>query len=172
MKPYVLGQFASSAKFLEAARTLRSRGHEDVDGYSPYPIHGFEEAFGVPRSRVPLLCLCGGLSGASIGYLMQWWCNAVDFPINVGGRPFHSFWQNIPITFELGVLLGALSIFFGLFALLRLPQLHHPVFDIAAFRSASIDRYWISVRAEDVEKARADLAGCGADSVSVVEDRA
>jgi hypothetical protein len=168
----VLGRFASSAKFLEAARTLRSRGQEDVEGYSPYPIHGFEEAFGMKRSRVPLLCLGGGLTGASIGYLMQWWCNAVDFPINVGGRPEHSFWQNIPITFELGVLLGAFGCFFGLFALLKLPRLHHPVFDIAAFRSASIDRYWISVQAENVEQARSDLAGCGAEEISVVEDQA
>lgn len=165
----VLGQFASSVKWLEAARTLRARGHAGVEGYSPYPIHGFEEAFGMPRSRVPLLCLGGAISGASIAYLMQWWMNAVDFPINVGGRPEHSFWQNIPITFELGVLLGAFGAFFGLFALLKLPRLHHPVFDIAAFKSASIDRYWISVPAADVERARADLAGCGADEISVVE---
>jgi hypothetical protein len=172
MKPFVLGQFSSSTSWLEAARALRGKGHDDIEGYSPYPIHGFEEAFAMPRSRVPLLVLCGGLGGASLGYTLQWWCNAVNFPINVGGRPEHSFWQNIPITFECGVLLGAASAFFGLFALLKLPRLHHPVFDVNAFRSASIDRYWISVRTADTDKARADLAAAGADEISIVEETA
>src|SRR5262249_36175010 len=139
---------------LEAARKLREPGLKDIDAYAPYPVHGMEEACGFPKSKVPLLVFGGGMTGAALGYLLQYWCNAVDFPINVGGRPFHSPWQNVPITFECGVLLGSFAAFFGLWALLKLPRLHHPVFEVAAFRSASIDRFWVSVRTEKTGEER------------------
>jgi hypothetical protein len=168
--PWILGQFETPEAMLDAARQLRERGHADIDGYAPFPVHGMEEAFALPSSKVPYLVLCGGLSGASLGYFMQYWCNAVDFQINVGGRPFHAFWSNIPITFECGILLGGFAAFFGLFALLRLPRLHHPVFDAEPFRSASQDRFWISIRAVEREKAEADLKALGATEISIVED--
>jgi hypothetical protein len=167
---WVLGEFASAEAFLDAAPKLRALGHADLDGYSPYPVHGMEEAFALRRSRVPLVVLCCGLFGASFGYFMQWFCNVFDFPINVGGRPFHALWTNVPVTFECGILLGGLSAFFGLFALCGLPRPHHPVFDAPAFRSASLDKYWISIHSTDREKAEADLRNLGAAEVSVVED--
>jgi hypothetical protein len=167
---WVLGQFDSPEEMLEAARKLRTLGHADLDGYSPYPLHGMEEAFALKRSRVPLLVLCCALFGASAGYFMQYWCNAVDFPINVGGRPFHALWTNVPITFECGVLLGGFAAFFGVLALCGLPRLHHPVFDAEPFRAASLDRFWISVRADEREKAEADLRSVGATEIAVVED--
>ena len=82
--------------------------------------------------------------GAASGYLMQWWMVGIDFPINVGGRPPHSPPAFIPVTFELGVLFAALSIFFGLFMLWGMPRLHHPVFEVEAFRSAAVDGLWLS----------------------------
>ena len=170
MHSFVLGQFDTAEGMLQAARKVREAGFPDVDAYAPYPVHGMEEACGMPKSRVPLLVLIGGLSGASGGYLLQWFCNAFDYPINVGGRPFHSPWTNIPITFECGILLGSLTAFLGLWMLLGLPRLHHPVFEVAAFRSASIDRFWVSVRTEltgdEREKINKELASAGATEIS------
>jgi hypothetical protein len=168
---YVLGQFSTANALLDATRTLRERGKEDLETYSPYPVHGMEETLGTPKSRVPLLVLGGGLTGCTVGFLMQWWCNAVDYPINVGGRPLISLPSMVPICFELSILLGAFGAFFGLMMLMGLPRLHHPVFDADAFRSASVDHFWISFRTDDVEKAQAELSGLGASEISVVEDR-
>jgi hypothetical protein len=178
MKAWILGQFSTADAMLGAGRRLRELGYTDLDGYSPYPLHGMEEALGIPKSRIPLLVLGGGLTGAIGGYLMQWYLNAVVWPINVGGRPPHSPPSFIPITFELGILLGAFGAFFGLFLLLRLPRLHHPVFEAPEFRSASLDRYWLSVcppiDAPLAERSQleAQLKALGADLVSTVEGEA
>src|SRR5438067_4379815 len=122
MRTWVLGEFATPDEMVRAARRLRELGYKRLDTYSPYPVEGTSHAMGLPRSRVALFTLCGGLGGATLGYLMQWFMNAVDFPINVGGRPPHSPPSFIPITFETGVLLGAFAAFFGVIALMRLPK--------------------------------------------------
>jgi hypothetical protein len=149
MSALVLGEFDSGKAMLLAARRVRELGFSDIDGYTPYSLEGMEEAIGVPRSRVPLFVLIGGMVGASFAYLMMWWCNAVDYPINVGGRPLNSYPAFVPITFELMVLFAAAAAMISMFALAGLPKPYHPVFDVEAFRSASNDRFWLSVRVED-----------------------
>jgi hypothetical protein len=150
MKRFVLGEFAHPEACVSAARQLRESGVTGLDAYSPYPLHGIEEALDLPQSKVPLVALCGGLLGALGGYAMQWWMNAVNYPINVGNRPPHGFWTNIPITFECGILLSVLSIFFGsVFGFFKLPRTYHPVFESEQFRTASLDRFWISAETDD-----------------------
>ena len=144
MKRWVIAEFAAEGPLLEAARALRAEGQADLDLHSAVPLHGADEALGLKRSVVPRIALVAGLIGASTGYLMQWFMVGVDWPINVGGRPPHSPPAFIPVTFELGVLFAALSIFFGLFVLWGMPRLHHPVFEVEAFRSASVDGLWLS----------------------------
>lgn len=171
---YVLAEFDTSAKLLTATRTVREAGWTDLDTYSPYPLHGGEEALGLKRSKVPLIALIGGLSGVTLGYGMQWWTNAVDWPINVGNRLPHAAPSFIPITFELGVLLAALSIFFGLMALSRLPQPYHPAFELEAFRSASTHAFWLSVAvdadADRQAKLTEQLTALGATQVAPVTE--
>src|SRR4051812_1939293 len=105
---WFLGEFATPEGLLDAIRELRKRGPRgELDTYSPYPLHDAPEAIGLPRSKIPLFVLGGGLTGTIVAYLMQWWCNAVDYPINVGGRPPQSPPAFIPIVFELGVLLAS-----------------------------------------------------------------
>jgi hypothetical protein len=153
MKRFVLGEFSHPEACVEAARTLRESGVTGLDAYSPYPLHGIEDALDLPKSRVPLVALCGGLLGASGGYTMQWWMNSVSYNLNVGNRPSHGFWTNIPITFECGILLAVLSIFFGsIFGFFQLPRTYHPVFESEQFRTASLDRFWISAETEDEEQ--------------------
>ena len=169
---YVLAEFKDDRSLLEAARRLRAMGHDGVDAHSPYPLHGAEEALGLRPSVVPLIALVGGVVGAVSGYVMQWWMNGVDYVINVGNRLPHSPPTNVPITFELGVLLCALSIVVGLFALAGFPRTHHPVFEVEAFRTASVDALWLSaeVRPQDVPAVMEELERVGATQVSHVPE--
>lgn len=168
---FVLGEFPDDRSLLEAARTLRAEGTKSLDLHTPYPIHGAEEALGLRRSTVPLVTLVGGVTGAVSGYLLQWYTVGFDWPLNVGNRPPHSPPAFVPVTFELGVLVAALTIFFGLLvAYFRFPRLHHPVFEVEAFRSASIDALWLSAAVPDDrgEAVAATLRRLGATQVSAV----
>jgi hypothetical protein len=149
---FVLAEFPSGELLVAATRKVRESGFSDLDTYSPYPVHGTSEALGLKKSKIPLIALCGGLCGSIGAYSMEWFCNAVDFPINVGNRLPHSPPSYIPITFEMGVLISALFIFFGLLALSKLPQPYHPVFELEEFRSASVYSYWLSVGLPEAEK--------------------
>jgi ActD protein len=152
LRRFVLGEFTRPEDCVEAAHKLRVAGVKNLDAYSPYPLHGIDEALELPPSKVPLIALCGGVSGALGGYAMQWWMNAVNYPINVGNRPQHGFWTNIPITFECGILLAVLSIFFSsIFGFFGLPRPYHPVFESERFRTASLDRFWISAETDTDE---------------------
>jgi len=171
MKSYVLGEFGEEAALCAAARQLREQGETGLDAHSPVPVQGIDEALGLKRSVVPLIGLAGALAGTVSGIAMQWWMNAVDYPINVGGRAMISVPTWIPIAFETTVALAAISIVVGLFALGGLPRLHHPVFEVEGFRTASVDGYWLSA---EVEPARAEavaeaLRKLGARSVARVD---
>ncbi len=184
---WIMGSFKRADACLDAIRKLRAGGETGLDIYSPHPLHGAEEALALPRSKVPLIVLVCGLFGALNGYGIQTWANATSVPmlsgpwlgslrgylLNVGGRTAHAWPLNIPITFELGVLLGAFGALFGMLVLNGLPRLHHPVFEVEAFRTAAVDRYWISVTT--TEEGRRDglkeqLATLGAEEISTVAE--
>ncbi len=169
---YVLAEFKDDQSLFAAARRLRELGHKRLDAHSPYPLNGVEEALGLRKSKVPLIALIGGVSGAIGGYVMQWWMNGVDYVINVGNRPPHSPPSNIPITFETGVLLASLSIVVGLFALCGFPRTYHPTFEVEGFRTATVDALWLSVevKADDGEKVASELARLGAVQVARVPE--
>jgi hypothetical protein len=171
-KSWLLAEFKDEPALCAAARRLRELGHDAVDAHSPYPIHGVDEALRLRRSPVPLIGLVGGVSGAIGGYLMQWWMNAVDFPINVANRPLHSPPANIPITFETGVLSAAIAIVIGMIALSGLPRPYHPLFEVEAFRTASVGALWLSaeVAPEEVEPVSRELERMGAVQVSRVAE--
>lgn len=174
----VLAEFEREAALLDAARALRTgpgAGAVEVDIHSPYPLHGTDEALGLKRSTVPLVALAAGVVGAATGYFIQWYMVVHAWPLNVGNRPPHSAPAFIPVTFELGVLFAALAIFLGLlFAYFRFPRVHHPVFEVEAFRSASIDALWLSaeVDAPNADRVAAELRRLGARQVSVVAEGA
>jgi hypothetical protein len=168
---WVLAEFASAHDLVEATTQVRLKGYTNLDTYSPYPLHGGSEALGLTRSKVPLIALCGALTGLTAAFGMQWFMNAADYPINVGGRPLLSLPAYFPIMFELTVLLSAFGIFFGLLGLSRLPQPYHPVFENDAFRSASTHGFWLSVghpTGSDATEVMNQLTALGATQVSVV----
>src|SRR5258706_4307279 len=99
-----------------------------MDGYSPFPVDGLAEALGIHGSRVPLIVLVGGILGCLGGFFLQYWASVIDYPINIGGRPLNSWPSFIPVTFEVTILLAALSAVFGVLALHRPPVPFHPGF--------------------------------------------
>ena len=152
MKPYGLSAFFDHPDaLLRAALAARKAGFQKVEAYSPFPIPELEDAVNVPKDRVALLALLGGVVSGSLGYFMQWYANVVDYPINVGGRPYHSWPAFIPITFELTILGAALSASFGMLILNRLPFLSHPIFMTKGFERASMDQFILCIRSDDLK---------------------
>lgn len=142
-------EFGSSEAALAAARALREQGHAEIELYSPYELEEADEALGLERPRaLPRGVLIGGLVGAATAYLIQWYVDAISYPINVGGRPLHSAPAFVPVTFEGGVLFGAFAAFLGLLVLARMPRLWRPVFEVEGFEGASLDRFWVAFEAE------------------------
>lgn len=172
MSLWVLGEFQSAKALIRSVTELRAKGYRRMDTYTPYPVKGLDEALGLPPTRIPLVGLLCGLTAAVGAYLLQWFTMAVDYPINVGDRPLHSAPTFIPITFESAVLGASVGMFLGLLALWRFPRLHHPVFELEAFRSASHKGYWVSVTldsgSDEAESLLAGLRGLGARHVGVV----
>jgi hypothetical protein len=145
-RQFVMAGFKEPERMLVAAKRMRETVKGEVETYTPYPMHGIDEALGLPKSVIPKIVGTGALFGVLGGYTLLYWCSVIAFPINVGGRPLHSAPAFIPITFECGVLMSALTSFFGVLALLGYPKLYHPVFESPAFRRASVDRYFLSVQ--------------------------
>jgi len=148
---FVLGEVTNADAAIDVARAIAKLGIGEVDGYAPYPVPGFDEALRLPKSRVPWIVLGGGLTGAGVGFFLQWLLNGWDYPINVAGRPLVSAPAFIPVTFELGVLFSAISGVLGFFVLSNLPRVWHPLFEAPGFERATLDRYFISVRLTDPE---------------------
>jgi hypothetical protein len=174
-RSWILAEFVEVEPLLAAGRTLRGAGYTELDTYSPYPLHGVEEALGLKPSRVPFIAAAGALAGGVGGYAMQWYLNAVDYPINVGNRLLNSVPAFIPITFETTILLTGVTMFLGLMALMGLPRVHHPVFESEAFRSATTHAYWLSVTVPTTEKdgeLMEQLRSLGARTVELVKEAA
>ncbi len=170
---FVVAEFPSPEALLVGTRTVREGGYKDVDTHTPYPIHGLEAALGLGRPKIPTLVLCGAIAGMCIAYAMIYFCNVIDFPINIGNRPMHSPPANIPITFELAVLLAGGSSFFGFFTLAGLPKPYHPIFESKEFARASIDAFFLSVELPvdaDADQAQAAVRAAGAMSTELVHE--
>ena len=154
----LMAEFDSPTTLAAAARQVRAKGYRKVEAYSPFAIEEVNEALGLHNNKLPLIVLCGGILGGLTGYLMQYYVAVWDFPINVGGRPLHSWPSFIIITFELTILFAALSTVLGLFGLCGLPMPYHPVFNVSRFAFASRDRFFICIEANDPLFDRHDTA--------------
>lgn len=142
-------EYASPAELLRAASDLHERGYRRIDAYTPFEVEGLDDALGLHRTRIPIVTFVAGLIGAVTGYVIQWYCNSVDYPLNVGGRPIHSVPAFIPITFETTILFAALATFAALLLVSRLPEPWNPLLEIEGFERATVDRYWLGVDARD-----------------------
>lgn len=141
-------EYEDQHDLLEAVRAARAEGYTIMEAYSPLPLEEVAHAIG-HKNRIPLIVLAGGAFGALVGYGMQYWMSAVDYPLNVAGKPHDSWAPFIVITFEMTVLCAALAAVLGMLMLNGLPRPHHPIFGMPGFERASRDRFFLMVLARD-----------------------
>jgi hypothetical protein len=145
----VMGEFETPEQLLAATRSARDAGYRRVDAYTPFPIEGLAHALNFRWTWVPFITLLGGVMGGLGGFGLQYWCSAITYPLNIGGRSLNSWPAFIPVTFELTVLGASIFSVVGMLALNRLPQPYHPVFNVERFAHASTDRFFLCIEARD-----------------------
>jgi ActD protein len=169
----LMAEFDSPSAVVAAARRVYGAGYRRINAYSPFPIEELSEAIGFHHDRVALVTLIGGILGGLGGFALQYWTSAIDYPLNVGGRPLLSLPAFIPVTFECTILLASFGAFIGNLLMNRLPQPYHPAFNTPNFARASQDRFFVCIKSDDPmyseTKTRAFLEGLGAIEVSNVE---
>lgn len=151
-----IGEFADEQHFAAAVLALRDQGYTRIETYTPYPVEQVNPALEEPPSLLPYGVFFAGLGGGAISYWIQWYTDAVSYPLNIGGRPTHAVPAFFIPTFEGTVLAASVAAFVLLLLLLRLPQPWHPVFDVDDIERAAIDHFFIAIDAED-HRADADL---------------
>ena len=145
----VIAEFADADGLLAAANAAREAGYTQMDAFSPFPVHGLHEAVGMHTTRLPMIVLGGGIIGGLGGFFMCWYANVIHWPLNIGGRPLHSWPAFIVPTFETTILFAALTAVLGMLALNGLPEPYHPVFNVPTFALATKDRFFICIEASD-----------------------
>lgn len=151
----LIAEFDTPTQIVVAARKAYAEGYRRMDAYSPFPVEGLSEAIGFHKDSVALICLVGGLLGLATAYVLQYWINVIAYPLNVGGRPFHSWPSFIVVSFEMTVLFGGLAAAFGMLAMNGLPMPYHPVFNVPSFSFASEDKFFLCIEATDPKFDRA-----------------
>jgi hypothetical protein len=145
----VLAEFDTPDALVAAVRQARDAGYRKMDAYTPFPVEELTEALELGRTWVPSIVLVGGILGALLGYSLQYYISVIDYPINIGGRPLHSWPSFIPVAFETTILGAALSAVLGMLALNGLPMPYHPVFNAPRFALASRNRFFLCIESRD-----------------------
>ena len=170
----MLAEYTTAREIYHACESVRDAGYVRWDSHTPFPVHNLDKAMGLRPSPLPWIVFAAGMSGASLGFLLQWWVSTIAYPIVVHGKPYFSYQAFVPVTFELGILFSAFGAVLGMLGLNRLPQWYHSLFNAPKFARATDDRFFISIEVSDPnydpEKTRALLESTGAVSVEEVED--
>jgi hypothetical protein len=169
----LLAEFSTPAALYHACEKVRDAGYTKWDSHSPFPVHGIEKAMGLKASPLPYVCFAAGMAGAGGAMLLQWWTSTQAYKFVISGKPLFSWPAFVPITFELGVLFGALGAFVGMLAVNQLPRHHHSLFSSERFGRATDDKFFISIESTDPKydelSTRRFLEHLHADSVERVE---
>jgi len=152
----LMAEFNSATAIVSAARKAREAGYAKVDAYTPFPIHELDAALKLPRTILPWLVFAGGLTGLLGGFAMQYWMSAVDYPLNIGGRPLASWPAFVVPSYEMTILFASITAVVGMIALNGLPMPYHPLFNAPNFTHATADRFFLCIETND---AKFDAAG-------------
>ena len=161
-----------------AAEKVRDAGFTSWDVHSPFPIHGLDDAMGLPRSILPRFVFIGGATGTLTAFLTEYITQVIIYPTVVQAKPANIFTipAFFPVMFELTILFSAFTALFTCLAMMKLPRLNHPLFNSRNFTRFSDDRFFICIEARDpkfsAEKTKTFLAGLGGQNVELVEDEA
>ena len=169
----VMGEFAEPEDLVEAGRRIRAMGYTKIDAMTPFPVHGIDEAIGVPYSKIGWIAVCGALAGITTAQVLIYYVGKIDYPLIIGGKPLFDFTYSIPPTFELAVLFTAITTFLCTWGLSGLPRLYHPSMNYRNMHRSSDDRFLLVVEADDpkfdAQKTAQDMRSVGANDVEVVE---
>jgi hypothetical protein len=154
----LIAEFDNPEQLVDAIRRARAAGYRKMDAYTPFPVEHLSQELGFHRTALPVIVLIGGLIGCAGGFFLQYWIAAVDYPLNIGGRPLNSWPAFIPVTFELTILVAALSAVLGMLALNGLPMPYHPLFNNPRFALASRNRFFLCIEAGDKKFHREETA--------------
>ncbi len=145
----LLAEYDTPPQILHAAKQIRAAGFTKWDTYTPFAVHGIDDAMGIKMTILPWFTLCAGLTGLASAILLQWWTNAHDYPWIISGKPFFSIPANVPIMFELTVLLSAITTLVGMLILNNLPEPSHPLDQVRRFARVTDDKFFLMIRASD-----------------------
>jgi hypothetical protein len=169
----VMGEFTEPEDLVKGGRAIREMGYTKIDAMTPFPVHGIDEAIGVPYSKIGWIVVCGALAGITTAQVLIYYVGVIDYPLIIGGKPLFDFTYSIPPTFELSVLFSAITTFIFTWALSGLPRLYHPSMNYRNAHRASDDRFLLVVEADDpkfdAQKTAQDMRSVGANDVEVVE---
>ena len=152
----LLAEFANPAKLMKAAKLTNRAGYTKYDAYSPFPIHGMDDAMGLKESKLGWIVLSHALVGFSGGLFLQIWSNSIIYPINIGGKPYMNIPAYVPVTFELTVLLAAFGAVFGMFFLNNMPKHHNALFNSNTFDRVTDDKFFICIESNDALYSESD----------------
>lgn len=169
----LMAVFADPEALVQAARGMRERGYRRMDAFSPFPVKELDAILDIPKTRLAWVVLAGAIGGAALVYALIWYSVEIDYPINVGGRPLHSWPPFVVIAFEAGILGAAFAGFFGVLWANGLPRYHHPVFNAESFSYARGGKFYLLIEAVDPKYrkgvTRGQLTRLGAEIVEEVE---
>ena len=169
----VIGEFDDPHELVHAGKKIKDMGYSKLDAMSPFPVHGIDDAIGVPYSKLGWIVICIGLCGTATALGLIYYVGAINYPLVIGGKPLFDFSFSIPVTFELTILFSAFAAFIGMFALNGLPRLYHPSLNYRSAHRASDDRFLLVIEADDpkfnAQQSAEHLRSVGAVNVEVVE---
>lgn len=171
----VVAEFDTPDALVRAGHEVHHKhGYTKLDALTPFPVHGIDEAIGVPPSMLGFIVFGFGCLGLLSAYLLIWYTGAIDYPLVIGGKPLFSFVFSVPIMFELTVLFSAFAAVFGMLGLNGLPRFYHPVFNFPKIADATNDKYLLVVEARDpkfdIVRTQQLLESLGARFTEVVEE--
>jgi hypothetical protein len=145
----VMAEFDSGQALVDAARRAVAQGFTKLEAYSPVPIEELNDIIHKKRTILPKIVLAGGLTGMATGFGLQYWASAIEYPMNIGGRPEASWTTFIIPSYELTILFASLAAAVGMIVLNGLPQPYHPVFNVERFSMASSDKFFLVLESAD-----------------------
>lgn len=170
----VLAEFANTGDLMKAASKVRDAGYKKFDVYSPFPIHGMDDAMGLKPSKLGWIVLGHAMVGFIGGLALMIWTSSIDYPINISGKPYLNMPAFVPVLFELTVLLSAFGAVFGMFFLNDMPKHYNPLFNSERFARVTDDKFFICIESTDMlydaDKTPGFLKEIGATHTETVND--
>ena len=145
----LMAEYDSAEALVAAAQAAHAAGYLQAEAYAPFAVEGLPEALHLRPRGIAAACLVGAVAGALLGYFMQWYAAVVSYPIDIGGRPLHSWPMFVPVSFSLSVLFGAIAAVVAMLWRAGLPQLYHPLFNAPDFDLATRNRFFLCLRSDD-----------------------